>query len=148
MKVILLKDVPKLGKKGELHEVSDGFGRNYLLVRGLAMVATEGKIRAIDKEKADRSAHEARELQQARELAETLRSKPLQVMARSGEGGRLFGSITSSDLAEALKTQHGLDFDRRLIKLETPLKTLGEHRVTLKLHPKVKAELLVCVKES
>ncbi len=148
MKVILVKDVPKLGKKGELHEVSDGYGRNYLLIRGLAIAATEGKIRALDKEQADRAAHTARELQQARELAERLQKAPIRVLARSGEGGRLFGSITSSDLADAIKAQHGLEVDRRTIKLDSPLKALGEHRVFLKIHPKVKAELVVRVEES
>lgn len=148
MKVILVKDVPKLGKKGELHEVSDGYGRNFLLVRGLAIVASEGKIRSIDKERADHAAHEARELQQARELAERLQKVPVRVLARSGEGGRLFGSITSADLAEALKAQHGLEVDRRTIKLDNPLKSLGEHHISLKLHPKVKAEITVRVEES
>ncbi len=148
MKVILVKDVPKLGKKGELHEVSDGFGRNYLLIRGLAIAATEGKIRAIDKERADQAAHEARELQQARELADRLQKDPIRVLGRSGEGGRLFGSITSSDIADSIKAQHGLEIDRRTIKLDSPLKTLGEHRISLKLHPKVKAELVVRVEES
>lgn len=148
MKVILVKDVPKVGKKGELHEVSDGFGRNYLLARGLATLASEGKIRALDKEKSDHAAREARELEAARELAEQFQREPVKVLARSGEGGRLFGSITSSDLADALKAQHGVEVDKRSIKLDSPLKSLGEHRITLKLHPKVKAEITVRVEES
>lgn len=148
MKVILTKDVPKLGKKGELHEVSDGYGRNYLLARGLATIASEGKLKAIDKEKSDHAAREARELQAAKELGESLQKAPLRVKARSGEGGKLFGSITSSDVADTIKAQHGLEVDRRTIKLDNPLKTLGEHRVTLKLHPKVKVDLTVRIEES
>lgn len=148
MKVILTKDVPKLGKKGELHEVSDGYGRNYLLARGLATIASDGKLRQIDKEKSDHAAREARELQAARELGDSLQKEPVRVKARSGEGGKLFGSITSPDVAEAIKAQHGIEIDRRTLKLDNPLKTLGEHRVSLKLHPKVKIELVVRIEES
>lgn len=148
MKVILTKDVPKLGKKGELHEVSDGYGRNYLLARGLATIASEGKLRALDKEKSDVAARDARELQAARDLGESLKQAPLLVKASSGKSGKLFGSITSADLADALKAQHGLEVDKRTIKLDNPLKTLGEHRVTLKLHPKVKVDLTVRIEES
>lgn len=148
MKVILTKDVPKLGKKGELHEVSDGYARNFLLARGLATIATEGKLRAVDKEKADVAARQKRELEQAQELAASLKEKPLTIPARAGEGGKLFGSITSQDVAAALQQAHGMEVDKRKIQLDSPIKSLGEHRVKLRLHPKVNAEITVRIQES
>lgn len=147
MKVILSKDVPKLGRRGELHEVSDGYFRNFLLPRGLATPATEGKLRSLDREKAAQVARDERELEQARELALKLEAAPVLVKVRAGEGGRLFGSVTAQDVAAAIQSLHGLEVDKRKIVLSAPIKSLGESKVKLRLHPKVQAELTVRIGE-
>ena len=146
MKVILLKDVAKVGKKGELHEVSDGFGRNYLLVRGLAEIASEGKLRALDKENANKAAAAERVRQAARDLGAKLTANPIVVTAKSGEGGKLFGSITSQTIADAVKAQVGIELDKRNIKIENPIKCLGDVKVTVKLHVDVKVQMIVSIK--
>lgn len=147
MQVILLKDVPKVGKKGELCQVSDGYGRNFLIARGFAVTASEGRLKAIDREKAQRQASADREKAAAQELAAKLEEVPIVVKANSGEGGRLFGAITSSLIAESLKAQRGETIDKRVIKMDTPIKALGEHKVVLKIHPEVKATITVKIVE-
>ncbi|MGN0012341.1 MAG: 50S ribosomal protein L9 [Candidatus Bruticola sp.] len=148
MQVILLKDVPKVGKKGELHNVSDGYGRNFLVARGFAEVASEGRLRAAEKEKKDRQAQEKREQEAAQAQAERLQAKPLVIKANCGAQDKLFGSITAQDVAEAVAAQFNETIDKKSIKLDDPIRKLGEFTVAIKLHPKVKANLKIQVEKA
>lgn len=143
MKVILFKDIPKVGKKGEICDVSDGYGRNYILRQGFGEIASEGKMRAVSKEKAEREAQAERERLAAISLAEQLKSKPVVIKAKAGQGGRLFGSITSQDVVSALKEQFGADIDKRVVKIDPPIKSVGDSKAVIKLHSKVKADITV-----
>ena len=145
VKVILTQDVKGLGKAGQLVEVADGYGRNYLLPRGLAVAATGSSARAIQQQQEQLQRRLQRELEQARELAGRLDGQQLPIPARAGEGGRLFGSVTAADVAEAIQRQFGAEVDRRRIELEAPIKTLGNHPVTVRLAPNVEATLTVVV---
>lgn len=145
MKLVLTADVKALGKKGEVVEVADGYARNYLLPRGLAVAATQGKLKALEKEKSEAAAREARELAQARQWADRLKDQGVTVRAKAGEGGRLFGSVTNHDVAAALEKECGLHIDKRKVELAEPIKRLGEHKAVVHLHPKVKAQVTVHV---
>lgn len=143
MQVILQADVKGLGKKGDVVRVADGYARNYLFPRGLAVTVTEGRLRekaSIERTKAEK---EARELEEARRLAERLQNLTLRITVKVGEQGRLFGSVTAKDVAEALKAEHGIDVDRRKIALEEPLRHLGSYETTVHLHPTVHARLRI-----
>lgn len=141
MKLVLLQDVKNVGKKGTLVEVADGYARNFLLPKKLAAPATEGVVRSLDKEAADLKAKKLREKEQAQEFAALLGSKVLQVPVRVGENGKLFGSVTSADIVEAVKKQFGQTLDKKTLQLKDPLKALGEHTVSAKLHSDVTAQL-------
>ena len=141
MKLVLLQDVKNIGKKGALVDVADGYARNYLLPKKLATPATDGVMRSLDKEAADLKAKKIREKEQAQELAERLEAKPVQMHVRVGENGKFFGSITSSDIVDAVKKQFNHALDKKTVQLKDPLKTLGEHLVPAKLHPDVAAKL-------
>jgi len=143
MKVILLQDVPNLGKRGDSVEVSPGYARNYLLPKGLVVEATPAALKEWDARASREQEKASRELAQARALAEKLSQREIQVAAKAGEGGRLFGSVTSKDLSEAVSRQLGLQIDRRKIHLEENLKSLGTFTVTVRLHPEVMADLKV-----
>lgn len=145
MKIVLRSDVDNLGKQGELVEVADGYARNFLVPRGLAIVATRGALKQAESERRAREVREAREREAAETLAQRLRAQNLRVLARAGEGGRLFGSVTASDVAEAAQEQLGVELDRRKLDLGEPLRELGTHEVTLKLHPDVDATFNVVV---
>lgn len=140
MKMILLQDVKNLGKKGEILEVADGYARNFLLPKRLAAPATEGVMKARDKEKADTAARQARELEAARQWAKELSEQPVEVRVRAGESGKLFGAVTSTDVAEAIKARFGREVDKRKIQLDS-IKTLGEHNVTIKLGAGINAKV-------
>ena len=135
MKVILLEDVKKLGKKGDLIEVADGYARNYLLPRNLAREATEGGIKQLKQEKAALENKKRKERQQAQALAAKLSEMTVTLKVKSGEQGKLFGSVTSKDISEALKEQHDIEVDRRKIELQEPIKSLGNYEVDIKLAP-------------
>src|SRR6056297_99910 len=139
MKVILLKDIKGTGKKGEIINASDGHARNYLLPRGLAKEATQGNVNALNKKKAAKE----REDMEAR-----LAKLEIVVKGKAGEGGRLFGSITSMDIAKALKKDHKLSVDKRKIIMDGHIKEMGLHEVEVKLHPEVTAKLKVKVVEA
>lgn len=145
MKVIFLQDVKGQGKKGEVKEVSTGYAHNFLLKKNLAVEATTENI---NKQKA-REAGDARKaaeiLAEAKKLAETLKETTVIVKTKSGEGGRVFGSITSKQVADALKEQHKLTIDKRKILLDEPIKALGFTNVPVKLHPEVTTEMRVQV---
>lgn len=146
MKVILLKDVKGTGKKGEVHEVSDGHGRNFLIPRGLAKAATDGTIREQSHIQAAVADRKAKELADAQAQAKHMETLTVSLKGKAGEGGRLFGSLTSKDVADALETQHGITLDKRKIQLEHALKEQGEHTVDVKLYPGVSCKLKVTVK--
>jgi large subunit ribosomal protein L9 len=143
MRVVLRADVDNLGKKGDLVDVADGYARNFLVPRGLALRATVGIEKQADAMRRNRSARDARERDAAQTTAAQLEGRTIEVMARAGEGGRLFGSVTAADVADAVLTQTGVDIDRRKIALDEPLKELGPAELAVRLHPDVAATLHV-----
>lgn len=147
MKVILVQDVKGVGRKDELVDVSEGYARNFLIPRGLALEANAANLKQHEQRQKRAAAKQAREEAEAREAAEKLAERPLVLKVKAGEGGRLFGSVTSSDIAEQIEKQMGLTVDRRRIELDEPLKTVGSHKVTIRLYPGVQAELQVNVEE-
>ena len=148
MQVILLKDVPKVGKKGDLCQVSDGYGRNFLIARGFAEIASEGRLRAVAKEQAEHQAQLQREKEAAQAQAQRLEAKPLVLAVKCGDQEKLFGSVTSQDLASALQSQFQETVDKKNIKLDEPIRKLGQYKVQVRLHPQVKATLNVQVERS
>ncbi|MBR0464810.1 MAG: 50S ribosomal protein L9 [Clostridia bacterium] len=145
MKVILLKDVQGTGKKDQIVEVSDGFGRNYLLPRKLAMEATQDTINAIERAKqAEKHRADVRR-DEAEKLARALKGKTVIVSVRAGDGGRLYGSMTTQEVADALKQQHGIELDRRKIELDENVRSVGQTTVTLKLHAGISTKMIVNV---
>jgi large subunit ribosomal protein L9 len=142
MKVVLRADVEHLGQKGDLVDVADGYARNFLVPRGLALRATAGIQKQADAMRRNRDARDRRERETAQAIADQL-TPTIQIQARAGEGGRLFGSVTSSDIAAAVLAQLGVDVDRRHITLDEPLKELGVSEVAVRLHPEVTATLHV-----
>jgi len=145
MIIILLKDVKGTGKTGEVVKVNDGYARNLLIPKGFAMEATEGNVRSLEKQKSIAEGKKAEELSKAKELAETIGSLSVNIKTKSGEGGKLFGSITSKDIAEALKEQHKIDIDKKKILMANPIKTAGETTVEIKIFHEVVATLKVGV---
>lgn len=148
MKVILKKDVKSLGKKGQVCEVSDGYARNFLFPRELAVEATTGNLNDLASKKANEQRKKEKEKQEAQELAAKLNSITLEVITKTGEGGRLFGSVTNKEIAEALKAKYKIGIDKRKIELKEPIKALGTFNVQVKLHPEVSAQFQVQVKAS
>ena len=145
MKVVLRADVDTLGQKGDLLDVSDGYARNYLVPRGLAMRATKGVVRQSEAMRRNRAARDARDREAAQAVADQLGGRRIEVTARAGEGGRLFGSVTAIDIADAVQAQTGVTIDRRHLSLPEPLKELGPAEVPLRLHPEVAVDLGVDV---
>jgi large subunit ribosomal protein L9 len=144
IEVILREDIKTLGRVGEMVRVKPGYARNYLLPQGLAYEATEGNKKRIAAETRVRSARNQAEQAEAERAAATLREVTLTLSGKAGEEGKLFGSITSQDIAAAL-AQQGHTVDRRRIELEHPIKTTGTHTVTVRLHPEVHADVRVSV---
>ena len=144
MEVILREDVKSLGKAGDLVRVKPGYGRNYLLPSGLAYEATEGNKKRIAAETRARSTRAAAERTEAEARAAQLGAVELTLKGKAGEEGKLFGSVTASDIAEALAAK-GFEVDRRRIELDQPIKSLGRHTVGVRLHADVRAEIRVDV---
>jgi len=144
IEVILREDIQTLGRAGEMVRVKPGYARNYLLPQGLAYEATEGNLKRIAAETRVRAAKDQAERSEAERVAGTLNGLTLTLKGKAGEEGKLFGSITSQDIADALASE-GYSFDRRRIELEHPIKTTGTNTVSLRLHPEVHAELRVSV---
>lgn len=145
MKVILLEDVKKVGKKGDLCEVSDGYARNVLIKKNQAVEATNEAVNDLKlKNKADTKRREE-ELQEAKVLGAQIKEKSITIKIKSGEGGRIFGSVSTKEIAKEVKVQLGLTIDKKKMVLKEPIKSLGTHKVPLKLHPKVMSELTVKV---
>lgn len=145
MKVILQADIKNLGKKGDVVEVSEGYGRNYLLPRGLAVEASSGNLRHAAQQKQKESAKAERELKEAQKIGEKIKDQQLMVGAKVGEGGRLFGSVTPQEIADQLRRQFAVEIDKRKIDIKEPIKSLGTHPVVVKVHPKVHVTVLVNV---
>lgn len=145
MKIILLQEVKKLGKKGEVLEVSEGYARNYLLPHKLAIEATAVNVNSAQQQKAAEARKTQRLLDEARLSAAQLSKLSVTVAVKTGEGGRLFGSVTSKDVADAMLEQHQIELDKRKIELKDALKALGTYPVTIKLHPEVSAQIEVQV---
>jgi large subunit ribosomal protein L9 len=141
MKLILTQEVTGLGAPGDVVEVAGGYGRNYLVPRGLAMRWTRGAEKQIELIKRARSAREIRGLGDAKDAAGRLTSLRVRLQTRAGSGGRLFGSVSPSDIAAAVKAAGGPELDRRRIEIKNPIKTVGAHQVTVRLHPEVAATL-------
>ena len=147
MLVLLKQDVKGTGKAGDIVKVSDGYARNMLLPRGFAVEATEGNIRAAEKQKERQIQKAAEDKAAAEELAESLKEKSVTIKAKAGEGGRLFGAITSKDIADAASEQLGLEIDKKKIDLDSPIKNVGTYTAVLKLYSEIKGELKVSVVE-
>lgn len=147
MIVILKKDVKGTGKAGDVVKVSDGYARNMLLPKGLAEEATKGNIHNLEKAKEKRKEEESKALAEAEDLAKELNKAHITIVTKSGEGGRLFGSITSKDISDAIKEQLKVNIDKKKIVLEQPIKEVGTKRVKIKVHTGVQAQLAVEVKD-
>ena len=145
MKIILKQDVAKVGKKGELIEVADGYGRNFLIGRGLADEATPGKIREYQENQKTRKAKDDKRQKAAADLKKSLSGKVVTVKASAGEGGKLFGSVTSAQVAEALAAQFGSTVDKKDIKLDDSVKQAGNFSFKIKLYPGIEAEMTLKV---
>ena len=146
MKLILTGDVPNLGAPGDIVEVKDGYGRNYLLPRGLAIVATRGAEKQVATIRRAQKSREIRDLGHAREVAAQLGDLDVTVRAKAaGDSGRLFGSVTAADVVDAVRAAGGPALDRRAVDVPGQIKTLGKHPVTVRLHPEVTTELDVAV---
>ena len=146
MRVILKTDVTKLGKAGSLIDVSDGHARNFLIPKGLAVEATPGKLAEWKAEQTRLKAKDEKNRQEAIELQKKLQGKSITIEGRAGDNGKLFGSITPAQIAEALEAQHGLkDFDKRNIKLEDTVKNAGSYKFSLKLYPNVQVDMTLVV---
>lgn len=145
MKVILQADVKGTGKKGQVFEVADGYARNFLFPKKLAIEATTGNVQDITHKKALEERRKEKEKEVAVELAGKLNALRIDVKTKTGEGGRLFGSVTSKEIVDALKKQHGVEVDKRKLELKEPIKALGNYEVHVKIYPDVIAKLQVQV---
>lgn len=147
MKVIFLKDVKGKGKKGEVKNVADGYAINFLIKQGLAVEATPANLSALNAQKKKEEKEAKEELAKAKELKEKIEKITIGLTAKAGEGGRLFGSITSKQIADALNKEHQIKIDKRKIEMEDAIRSLGYTKVPVKLHSEVTATLTVHVKE-
>ncbi len=147
MKVILLENVKSLGKKGEIVNVNDGYARNFILPKKLGVEATGKNLNDLKLQKNNEKKVAQEKLDAAKELAAELSAGKVELAIKVGEGGRTFGSVSSKEIAVAVKDQMQLDIDKKKIQLKESIKSLGTHIVTVKLHPEVSAELKVVVKE-
>jgi large subunit ribosomal protein L9 len=143
MKLILMSDVDGLGAPGDVVEVKDGYGRNYLVPQGLAMRATRGAEKQVASIRRARDAREVRDLGHAREIKTQLEGLSVSLATRAGSAGKLFGSVGAADIADAVKAAGGPLLDKRRIELGAPIKTVGTHQVVVRVHPEVSAKLSV-----
>lgn len=147
MKIILLQDVKSLGKKGEIVNVNDGYARNFILPKKLGLEATGKNLNDLKLQKANEEKVAQQIWDEAKELGKKIEAGKVELAIKIGEGGRAFGSVSSKEIAVAVKEQMGYDIDKKKIQLKDAIKTLGTHTVPVKLHPKVTAELKVIVTE-
>jgi len=147
MKIILIEDVKALGKKGEIVNVNDGYARNFILPKKLGLEATGKNLNDLKLQKANQEKVAQELLDEAKALGQKLEAGQIKLSIKMGEGGRAFGSVSSKEIAIAVKEQMGYDVDKKKVQLKDAIKTLGTHNVPVKLHPKVTAELKVIVTE-
>jgi large subunit ribosomal protein L9 len=145
VRIVLREDVETLGKKGDLVDVADGYARNYLVPRGLAMRATKGVVAQSEAMRRSREAREVRDREAAEGVAAQLSARPIELRARAGEGGKLFGSITAADIAQAVLAETGVELDRRKLVLAEPIRELGNCEVSVQLPADVVATLSLAV---
>lgn len=147
MKVILLKDVKNIGKAGEVKDVAAGYAQNFLFKKGFAEEATSGNLQKLEEQKEAKKQEAREELEEAKELKEKLENIEVTIKMKSGEDGRLFGSVSTKQVVEAYKKEHDIKLDRRKLDMPEPLKSLGYHKVDIKLHHEVTAVLKIHVVE-
>lgn len=145
MKVILLQDVPGTGKKNQILNVSDGYARNFLLPRKWAMEATANAVKEVERRNETERQKELARKQEAEDIAKQLKDKIIELRAKGGEKGKLYGSVTSQEIADALSAQHGFEIDRRKIELPEPIRSAGETQVTISLYAGIKVNMIVQV---
>jgi large subunit ribosomal protein L9 len=145
MKIILTQDVPKLGSSGTVQDVAPGFARNYLIPQGMAVIATKGSIKQVEERQAADARRIAKQEEELRGLSERIQGMRVQIEARVGDQGRLFGSVTSAEIAHKLSEQAGEEIDRRKIDLDEPIRTVGEHQVTVRLVGRLQPSITVVV---
>ena len=148
MKVILLKDVKSLGKKGEIVNVNDGYARNFILPKKVGLEATGKNLNDLKLKKANDEKVAKEIYEEAKAFGERLKEMEVNVTIKTGEGGKIFGSVSSKEIAEAAKAQLGIELDKKKMVLPSPIKVLGTTMVPIKLHPKVTSELKVNVREA
>ncbi len=146
MEVILLEDVKSLGKKGDVVKVSDGYARNYILPKKMGLEATQKNLNDLKLQKAAEERRQKEIYEEAKQLAEKIQEGMITLTIKSGEGGRTFGSVSTKEIASAIKEQMGYEIDKKKLTLAEPLKNVGTFTVPIKLHPKVTAQLKVQVK--
>ena len=145
MKVIFIQDVKGQGKKGEEKNIADGYARNFLLPRGLAIEATAANLNNLKGQKQSEAYRKEQDMKAAEEIKSKLEKITVKITAKAGEGGKLFGSVTTKDIADALKVQHGIDIDKRKIVLDSDIKTTGEAVADAKLYPQITGKIKVCI---
>ncbi len=145
MKVILKEDVKALGKKGKVCEVSDGYARNFLIPRGLAVEATQGNVQDLAHKQKQEEQRKQKEKEAALDLAARIEAMTVVLKVKVGEKGRLFGSVTNKEIAEVLEKEYNLKLDKRKFELKETIKSIGEHTITVKLHPEVNGTLKIRV---
>ena len=148
MKVILLEDVKALGKKGQIVNVNDGYARNFILPKKLGLEANNKNLNDLKLKKANDEKIAQEQLEEAQELGKKIEAGKVELAIKVGEGGRTFGSVSTKEIAAAVKEQMGYDIDKKKIQLKEAIKALGTHNVPVKLHTKVTSELKVVVKEA
>ncbi|HOH69534.1 MAG TPA: 50S ribosomal protein L9 [Sedimentibacter sp.] len=147
MKVILLEDVKNVGKKGQIINAKDGYARNFLFPKNMAIEATEVNLKNLENAKKKKEEKEREAFEEARVLEEELMQIVIVIKTKAGENGKLFGSITTKEISELLEKEHKIIIDKKKFDLDEPIKTLGEYNVKIKLHPMVNAKLKVIVTE-
>lgn len=145
MKVILLQDIPGTGKKNQIINISDGYARNFLFPRKWAVEATPNAIKEVERRNEIERAKEMARRKEAEDLAASLKGKVIHLEAKGGEKGKLYGSVTTQEIAEALKSQHQIELDKRKIELPEPIRTAGDSEVTVSLYTGIKVQMLVRV---
>lgn len=146
MKVIMLQTVKKVGKQGEILEVSEGYARNFLLPKGYAVEASKGNVKTLDDQKQAEKRKKNKELEEAKAYAEKVSKLELKINAKAGEGGKLFGSVTSKEIASLL-AQKGVKVDKRKIDLSEPIRNLGDYEINIKLYPEINAVVKLTISQ-
>ncbi len=148
MKLILLEDVKSVGKKGELVNASEGYARNFLLPKKLAVEATKSNLNDYELKQKSEAKRKKEELEHAQEVAKVLNDKVVTIRVKTGENGKLFGSVTNKEVAEEIIKQTGMELDKKKVSIGDPIKMLGERTAVIKLHPKVSAEVAIKIVEA